>query len=228
MDKSALDAAIAALERVQAVRESWVLLFAVLVAVGVTGEAVLGIRQWFTGRELRELRVEADRRHSVALEQLRKEAAEATAKAEQEQLKRVQLQKLLEIRSLSLEQHQALTETLSQFAGQAITLVRTDFSNEIRFATMVLDVVLNEAGWKTVIVDKPWRAPLFGLLIEVSESEEAEKAAKALALGLNDAHWEAYGPTKMIEPVIPIEPEKRLVPPPPLQLIIGENRYMER
>jgi hypothetical protein len=56
MGKDEVEAAISALETSIATLDTWVLVFAALVAIGVVGEAVLGVRHWMLDGRLRTVR----------------------------------------------------------------------------------------------------------------------------------------------------------------------------
>jgi hypothetical protein len=86
MDKSALEALISRLE-------VWALIFGVIVAIGVAGESVYGIRLWWNNRKLQAMQASEAESQRLAIAELTEKtatanarAAEATAKTEATQL----------------------------------------------------------------------------------------------------------------------------------------------
>lgn len=106
--KEALDLAIKAVEQSIARIDTGVLIFGSLVAIGVTGETVLGIRHWIKDRQLRDLRGIESQMYGreilglqgeisgakASADQLKAELANATeeAKRQAEELKKQNLQ----------------------------------------------------------------------------------------------------------------------------------------
>jgi len=209
----------AALESLLDRNEVWLLSVGLIVLLGIAGESYFGFRQWWYNRKLQDLVVEERAKLTRDIADANARAAEAAQQTEMERLERGRLQKLLEIRSFSYEQHQRAVAELSRFAGQSAVLARTDFSNEVRFATVCLLAVLEEAGWSVNVIDEAWRAPLFGILIEC-DSPDAPDAARALGTVLKESNWEIYG--------ISQTENRQSASTASIRVNIGENRYMER
>jgi|ERR1039458_276901 hypothetical protein len=76
------DSAVSGVESAIRTLDTWVLVFAALVAIGVLGESILGIWHWVKDRELRPLRVTQAHLHENKLELLRNATAQLSKDAE--------------------------------------------------------------------------------------------------------------------------------------------------
>ena len=81
--KEALELAIKAVEKSIARIDTGVLIFGSLVAIGVTGETILGIRHWIKDRQLRDLRGVESQMHESEILGLQGEISGAKASANQ-------------------------------------------------------------------------------------------------------------------------------------------------
>jgi len=160
MGKVTVDAAIGALETWGRSLDTWILVFAVFVAVSLAAEAVVSVMHWQNENKLRPLRAEQSRIHEEELARLNNETAKLTkaatdAKIEQETLEadNLALQTSLRPRRLSfvgwaddLGRVAAIKEGLRKFPGTvAFIQVVPDF--EARTFANDIASVLNEVGW---------------------------------------------------------------------------------
>jgi hypothetical protein len=165
MTKEAVEAAIAAVENSISTVDTWVLVFAALVAIGVVGEAVLGVRHWILDDRLHSLRVSQSQLHENELTALRNDtarlttqgdearaaiaganerAAEATQKAQEASL---ELAKFKAPRVLTEEQRGRIVDKLKQFSGTEYDIAISDSEPEILSLVFAMELVLSTAGW---------------------------------------------------------------------------------
>ncbi|MBZ5566106.1 MAG: hypothetical protein LAP13_27270, partial [Acidobacteriia bacterium] len=141
-----------ALEAALSRTEFWLQVFAVVVAVGVTGEAIFGVRLWLMGRRLRAIQQSEDLKNRTEIARLR-------AEAEGERLARVEIEEQL-IRQGSRaallygENRMRLIEQLKAFAGQKVevrycgtSLNQYFVDDEVMSVAMLLHLVFSESGW---------------------------------------------------------------------------------
>src|SRR6185369_10693846 len=76
-----VEAAIRSLEATGSTIDTWVLIFAAVVAIGIVGETVLGVAHWIKDRQLRPLRAAQAQFHETELALLNNETARLRAKA---------------------------------------------------------------------------------------------------------------------------------------------------
>ena len=202
-----------------------------LVAVGVGYEFI-------ADRLAAPLNVIIENARQSELERLRNSTAEANAraaeanqKAEEEKLARVKLEKSLEIRSLTLEQSDALAEALSPFAGHSVRRIRKEDQAEIRLASANIQAVLKKAKVRSDVLDMRRQLPVFGIWIELMPhaNDVVEQEASILATGLRDAGWEVQGPFRSKRAIIRKDSPDELQYPdsaPPIQVSIGSKRHI--
>jgi hypothetical protein len=70
MDKASLEASLAALD-------TWIQLFAVIVAIGIVGEVGFGVRHWILNRRLQHIQHSEDQEHQAEIARLNKDAGGA-------------------------------------------------------------------------------------------------------------------------------------------------------
>lgn len=133
MTKEAIEAGIAALESSISTVETWVLIFAALVAIGVVGEAVLGVRHWILDGRLHALRADQSALHEKQLADADKKVAE--------------LQQQQAPRRLTNAQKQTLIAALAPHKGQKITLLTILGDGEAKRFLEDFIAVLDAAGW---------------------------------------------------------------------------------
>jgi hypothetical protein len=164
--KEEVEAAIAAVEGTIATLDTWVLWFAALVAVGVVGEAVLGVAHWMKDRELRPLRVMQAQLHENEIAQLDKDTARLSADAELARAAiadanartaeaQLALEKLKTWRSMTCEQQAQIVATLSQFKGAHFDIaVLVGDPEALNFAGLV-GPTLKLAQWEWIEYNHP-------------------------------------------------------------------------
>lgn len=148
MVKTALEASIVALE-------TWIQLFAVLVAIGIVGEVGFGARIWVLHKRLQIVQHTEDLAQEETIARLNKETGDAqkaaseanerTAKAE------LELARLKAPRVLTESQQNELIRKLKAFPE---TVIAVDFEyadGEAKALAMQIFVVLGKAGWKPSI-----------------------------------------------------------------------------
>ncbi len=91
--KEELELAIKTVEAAISRIDTYVLLFGSLVAIGVTGETILGIRHWIKDRQLRNLRGIEARMHESEILGLQGKIADANALAQTTALQAAALNK---------------------------------------------------------------------------------------------------------------------------------------
>jgi hypothetical protein len=70
MDKASLEASLAALD-------TWIQVFAVIVAIGIVGEVGFGVKHWILNRRLQRIQHSEDQEHQAETARLNKEAGDA-------------------------------------------------------------------------------------------------------------------------------------------------------
>ncbi|HTW64008.1 MAG TPA: hypothetical protein VME17_05295 [Bryobacteraceae bacterium] len=120
------------LEAVIAVMEKWSIFFGILVAIGVTGESIVGFRLWRRNAELKAIQ-------EREIAELAHGTATATRRA-------AELQLLIQPRELSDEQQHAITDSLKMLAGRGL-LIGSHW-NDVESARLARQIkgVLNNAG----------------------------------------------------------------------------------
>jgi hypothetical protein len=147
MTKAEVMEAIASLEDFISRLDTWVLIFAGLVAVGVVGEAVLGVWHWKLDGRMRDLRHTESQIHETELGQLTKDTAAANARAKEAELA---LEQFKAPRTISPEQQSKLVSELKLFAGTEFD-ASTSVENTEQLRLLVsLTEILSKAGWKQI------------------------------------------------------------------------------
>src|SRR6266436_632170 len=165
MDKTALEAALAALD-------TWIQVFAVLVAIGIVGEVGFGVRHWILNRRLQALQNYEDLKRQAEIARLNKEAgdarksagdaieraakaneraAEANKMAEEERLARLKIEERLAPRLLSAEQIATLVKDLKPLSGRDVNLLFISGDPETAVFADLLTGALKTAGLKVAI-----------------------------------------------------------------------------
>jgi hypothetical protein len=196
MTRAEIAEVISNLEEFISKLDTWVLIFAALVAVGVVGEAVLGLWHWKLDGRMRDLRRTESQIHEKDLAQLARDTAEANARADEAKL---ELARLTTPRKFTLGQEHQLSDSLKRFAKTPF-----DFSVQTEpepVALMAqLGEVLKTADWEwqpvggPIVFQKPGMpnvgiVSLVGIEIQISESKRSDWEAAVIALrdGLNAA-----------------------------------------
>lgn len=189
------------------------IIWSVLVAVGVAGEVVIGFLIAGLNSTLRPLRVEERRLHLIELAEIEQRtaeanerAAEAILKAEEEEHARLELERRLSFRFLSLDRRNAMVAALRPYAGLSLVVVQADKEDgETRNATTMLLKVLRGAGLRVTTWAGGRLEPVFGVWIEFAPNRTVadESAAFTLAEGLRDAGWDVEGPRDARRPLVP-------------------------
>lgn len=204
MGKVEVEAAISALETSITTLDTWVLVFAALVAVGVVGEAALGVRHWMLDGRLRTLRHVESQLHENELAQLAKDtadanarAAEANQKAEQERLERLRLEAVVAPRSLSLDQQRSIANAWKAFAGRKVSL--TTYALDAEGATLGKQIIacLREAGLNAedrTASNMPLGGFALGVHVNGSDNELVSAIATALQ-SVGHLAVEQHGPS---------------------------------
>jgi hypothetical protein len=209
-----LEATIRSLEATVSTIDTWVLVFAALVAIGVLGEAILGVAHWQTDRSLRPLRVAQSQMHELELAQLNNETASLRAmqplvtdalKSAFDASKSLGLttnflmrlvQALMTVANpgieipgfLSPEQQAHISSKTERFAGTKFD-AEIDLSSDVERLMLEgsLIVALEKAGW--VKVSEPLQSKINaqGVVINFVTGDDPEllNAAVALASALN-------------------------------------------
>jgi hypothetical protein len=210
MDKSEVAAGISALEKSITTLDTCVLVFAAFVAVGVVGEAILGVRHWILDGRLQGLRHIESQLHENELaqltkdtalanqelskanertaalenesEQLRRDTAEATARALEAQL---ELKKFKAPRTLSAEQQSRIAKKLMPFGHDPVDFLLYGVSPESQALIGVISQAVNQSKRPIKIWEVVGGAvPGVLVLVAVGASDQANKMADALVEAL--------------------------------------------
>jgi transposase len=170
MTKAALETSIATLD-------TWIQVFAVLVAIGIVGEVGFGVRHWVLNRRLVAIQHAEDLNQEQAIARFNKEAgdarrdagaaieraananeraataeqraAEAVKRAEEERTERLKLQASLQPRRLTGAQKETLAKLLTGSAG-AIAIVSTMLDGEGSDFANDFESAFKAANWQTM------------------------------------------------------------------------------
>jgi hypothetical protein len=197
MDKRALVSAIEALDM-------WVIGFGVIVALGVTGEAVAGFLHWRWGNQLRVIQDEENRAQQKDIDTARldaaraaERAAEANRIAEEERLARVKIEERMAPRSLSPEQRSILVGQLKSLGRQNIAIVCSPDPEPLGICSALM-AALKDAGWTTSVASPiaVGASIISGMLVEAGPNadDDALSAAGMLVSALNSAGLAVSGP----------------------------------
>jgi hypothetical protein len=172
--------------------EVWALIFGALVAIGVVGESVYGIRLWWNNRKLQamqsaesdSLRAEIAKLGNTTAE-ANARAAEANQKFESERIARLKLEQRLAPRVISMEQANIIGALLKRFSGQKYVFVTyQDDKEAMEFAGQINTVLSQMAGW-TVEQSKGFLAFTLEFNVTASTdpaaSDKTRDAAAAMA-----------------------------------------------
>lgn len=160
MTKEAVDAAIAAVEGSVTTTDTWVLLFAALVAIGVVGEAVLGIRHWILDGRLHALRTTQSQLHEKELTALRNDTTRLTTEG---------------------DQARAAFRGAEARALEAQVALERFKAPRILSAEQLRDVADKMSGWKTIPSSEEGQsAAVFALGSDLESLRLADQIAEAL------------------------------------------------
>lgn len=125
----------------------WLLVFGIIVAVGVAGEAIFGVMHWRAGNQLRAIQDAEALEQQRDIEGLRKETAEANRALEAERAERVKLEAAIAPRRLSSADKQKMAAALAGVPPLPIVVVSRLFDGEgADFADDIRDVLV-AARW---------------------------------------------------------------------------------
>lgn len=214
MSKEEIEVAIAALETSIRKLDTWVLVFAALVAIGVLGESVLGIWHWLKDRELRPLRITQSQLHERELEVLRNdtarlssetetargeiaksneragvasaEAARANANAAMANQRAAEIMKAAAWRQLSAEQQRRFLTSLAHRSRGKVVLAWIANDPESLGLAVQLSELLTRAQWEIAAGSRTYPTQLvWG--VSIPDSVDAADAVLALRAAFNDA-----------------------------------------
>lgn len=209
MNKEAVEAAIGALEGSIRSIDTWVLIFAAVVAIGLTLEVVFSVAHWLKDRQLPPLRLELARLNAIEFTALTERAANAEkgaslAKSEAANAQ-LALEKFKAPRELSAENRVALIERMSAFSGTIFDAGIT--APDPEYILLIRDVIgaLKKAGWIFVGWEGPGQLlhnapdPVIGMVsvagIAIFVNPEADpelwKPVSALTSFFNDVELKA-------------------------------------
>ncbi len=206
MTKEEIDAAIVAVESSISGLEGWVIPFAFLVAIGVAGEAVIGVKQLLNNRELKGLRINEAELITKERAALQKEVSNAKKAAADALLA---LQKFKAPRWPNEEQQAALISVFRRYPGMVahfwVYPVGTPDSAPL---AMLLSILMKLNGWETASWTIQSGYPSVGGVAVTWRDGEVKnmEAARAIVDTLNGAGIDALAPgpfeidDKMIEP----------------------------
>ena len=205
MDKAELVTFIEALDR-------WAVICAVIVAVGVVGEGVVGYLHWTRGRRLHELEeaenlvqrqlVESARADAtkaaaevanatkgiaeaqLAAAQANERAAEANRLAEVERLARVKLEHHMTQRSLSSEQIDAIAKAIAPFKGQQVSIVSIMGDADGDRYKRDFAIALRHGGW----VFEDWSLEMQSVITPIPTGVQVTVNATDVQADPNDSH----------------------------------------
>ena len=169
--------------------EQRLLIFGIVVAIGVSGEAVLGTIHFLKTDRLRII----DRQEARQLE-LR--ISELTKAAEDERLARAKIEERVAPRHLTVVQQETLVADLQPFAGQEVILFGdTSFKEIGDIMDELAEKVRRPAQWNVLskVGDRALCSGQSGIVIWASSNadERVMKAANSLASALNAAGLES-------------------------------------
>lgn len=167
----------------------WELLGAALVALGVLGELLVGVAA---------SRVETEMRYKTAtlVSVIDGQTKKLQEQAEDEKLKRVKIEQLLEWRSVSPEQARIIRSSLSPLSDDSFSILYNMGDAEgAQYADELLDT-LKLCGWPNNDGPSAFMGggvPLEGIMVLVRGRPDDHPQALALLRALQSAHIEAKG-----------------------------------
>jgi len=204
MTKAEVAEAIANLEAFISRLDTAVLIFAALVAIGVVGEAILGVWHWRLDGQMRDLRRAQDQLHETELAQFHLDSEEAKAQAAQAEQRAaeasLELAKLKAPRTLRPEQQNRIIAKLNPFGGTKFDIGLMPSDPEAEMLLTVVESMLSTARWEqidwnggTIIYTRTGKpvvgqTSLYGVVIQLRPEEVSQfwPAALALAPALHD------------------------------------------
>ena len=144
MTKEEVDAAIVALEGSISSLDTWLWIATAIVAIGVIGEVIFGVRHLMLDNSLRELRRVETQIHEEELAQLTKDTADANARAQEAELA---LTKFRAPRLPTQTELAALTEKIKPFAGTKFDVGHPRVDREVWDFLWRLEPAIAAAGW---------------------------------------------------------------------------------
>jgi hypothetical protein len=134
MDKDSLLALIGNLEK-------WALFFGILVAIGVAGESVYGIRLYWNNRKLHEIEDRDATAQRKEIARLSNETAEANVRAKEAEARAAEANLALERfkapRTLTAEEFAHVTEAARPFAGMKFSIALFNDPEPINLAAQI-------------------------------------------------------------------------------------------
>jgi hypothetical protein len=151
--------------------DMWLIAFGVLVAIGVTGEAIVGFLHWRGSNRLQSL-------NNAEMEVLRKDVAEAVGKAEEEHAARLKIQAQLAPRQITSSQKDVLIRWLEPYKDaplKTVTMIDVGaYGNDSEALLLAhqLASIFTESGCKTTFesIITLVRVPI-GILVEYDPAD---------------------------------------------------------
>jgi hypothetical protein len=143
LGKAELESAISVLDTAAGRIDFWLLVFTIVVAVGVAGEAVFGIWHLVVANKLTPLRTRLSELTALEIADAQQSAAQA----------RLALEQYKAPRSLSVEQVDSLIAELRPFGLTANIVVPPPTSTDTGPLASLLHELLAKAGWKVGFIN---------------------------------------------------------------------------
>jgi hypothetical protein len=178
--------------------------FARFTAIGVDGEAMLGFVTFVLNYRLRTIQ-------DTEITSLRRDVVEAQRLTEQERLARMKIEERLAPRHFADANRQGAIAALRPHAsaGRLIDIIKCPNDAEVDALTHQLSGVLTDAGWKPTVYGPNSDEPLVGLTVEVNpQSPPSIQAGTALISALTIAGLSAAAPVASL-------PRRHIASPPP-------------
>jgi hypothetical protein len=166
------------------------LVFGRFTAVGVDGEAALGFVTFLLNYRLRTIQ-------DTEIALLKSDVAEAQRLTEQERLARMKIEERLAPRHIAEDDRQRMIAALRPHAtaGRLVDIIKCPNDAEVDALTHRLSGVLTDAGWKPTVFAPGSDEPLLGITVEVRpQSPPSVQAGTALISALAIAGLGAGGP----------------------------------
>lgn len=204
------------------------ILYPLLVAIGVFGEVTSGVIHIFFDTRLSDLRSQERRVYETVLAQLRKDAAEANAraaeaneKAEEERLARVKIEERLAPRQLSQEQRQSISVRLLPLIHKRVGLILC--ANNVEAATFAGQIggAFFLAGIDVRQAQRTSGGVLPGVAVEFEGADDIILAARAIISALAEEGVSVFSePMLMVPGTFSGDPEASRAP---IRVEIGEK-----
>ena len=159
-------------------------------AAGVDGEALLGFASFLLNRRLRALQ-------DLEIAALGRDLAEARRSTEQERLARVKLEERLAPRYITEENQHRVVAVLRPEAmtGRLVDLIKCPNDAEVDALVRQLFGLLTEAGWKPAVYTASSDDPFLGITVWVNPNNAPSiRAGKVLISAMAIAGLSAMGP----------------------------------